>query len=112
MALLAYMIYFRHRSISQEELIDLLWGEEESSSNPANALKTMFHRVRTMLNQLGGSVGHELIVRRQGDYAWNPDLTFTYDVDQFESFCKAGQGPEGAGAAPCLLSSGAGDLQW
>ncbi|MBU5626593.1 SARP family transcriptional regulator [Oscillibacter sp. MSJ-2] len=92
--LLAYMIYFRNRSISQDELIDLLWGEEESSSNPANALKTMFHRVRTMLNQLGGSVGHELIVRRQGDYAWNPDLTFAYDVDRFESLCKAGRTQE------------------
>lgn len=62
--LLAYMIYDRDRAITQEDLIRLLWGEEESSSNPLNALKTMFHRVRTTLNQLDSSAGHELIVRR------------------------------------------------
>ena len=90
--LLAYMIYFRNRTISQEELIDLLWGEEESSSNPANALKTMFHRVRAMLSQLNSGAGHEIIVRRQGEYAWNPDLRFSFDVDAFEQLCKAGRG--------------------
>jgi DNA-binding transcriptional activator of the SARP family len=46
--LLAYMIYCRNRNVSQEELIDLLWGSEERSSNPINALKTIFHRVRSM----------------------------------------------------------------
>ena len=35
--LLAYMIYNRSRSISQDELVDLLWGEEQRSSNPVNA---------------------------------------------------------------------------
>ena len=39
--LLAYMIYYRDRAISQTELLDLLWGEEANSSNPVNALKTM-----------------------------------------------------------------------
>lgn len=92
--LLAYLIYFRSRTISQDELIDLLWGDEESSSNPANALKTMFHRARTMLNQLGDRVGHELIVRRQGDYSWNAEVSFFYDVDEFETFCKEGRAQE------------------
>ena len=55
--LLAYMIYFRSRGISQEELIELLWGDEESSSNPINALKTMFHRTRSMLDRLGTGTG-------------------------------------------------------
>ncbi|MEG0779390.1 MAG: BTAD domain-containing putative transcriptional regulator [Oscillospiraceae bacterium] len=86
--LLAYMIYFRNRTITQDELIDLLWSDDEGSTNPANALKTMFHRVRTMLNQLGADVGHQLIVRRQGDYAWNPDLDFLFDVDVFEAACR------------------------
>lgn len=88
--LLAYMIYCRNRPVSQEELVGLLWGEEEGSSNPLNALKTMFHRVRSMLDQLDASAGHTLIVRRGGNYAWNTDLPFRFDVDDFESLCRAG----------------------
>ncbi len=88
--LLAYMIYYRSRPIAQEELIGLLWGEEESSANPANALKTMFHRVRTMLDQLGESAGHDLIVRRRGGYAWNPETSVRFDVEEFEQLCRAG----------------------
>ena len=86
--LLAYMIYFRNRGISQEELIELLWGDEESSSNPINALKTMFHRTRSMLDRLGAGTGHTLIVHRQGDYTWNPDLPFSFDVDEFDAGCQ------------------------
>lgn len=88
--LMAYMIYCRNRPISQEELTDLLWGEEERSSNPINALKTMFHRVRSLLNQLDSTAGHELIVRREGTYAWNPDVPFSLDTDEFEALCRKG----------------------
>ena len=92
--LLAYMIYCRNRSISQEDLVNLLWGEEERSSNPLNALKTMFHRVRTMLNQLDTSAGHTLIIRRDGSYTWNPDVEFFFDVEEFEALCRAGAAAE------------------
>ena len=85
--LLAYMIYYRNRTISQEELISLLWSESENSTNPTNALKTMFHRVRSTLNQLSSSAGHTLIVRREGNYAWNPDQPFFFDVDAFDTLC-------------------------
>ena len=75
--LLAYMIYCRNRPVPPEELVSLLWGGEERSTNPLNALKTMFHRVRTCLNQLGDSAGHEFIVRRGGSYAWNINVPLT-----------------------------------
>ena len=94
--LLAYMVYCRSRSISQDELIDLLWSDEEGSSNPVNALKTMFHRVRTMLNQLGGSAGHALIIRREGSYAWNTAQPFLFDVDEFEALCACAASAETA----------------
>ena len=86
--LLAYMIYCRSRPVAQEELVGLLWGEEEGSSNPLNALKTMFHRVRATLDQLDPAAGHTLIVRRSGNYAWNPDVAFRFDVDDFERLCR------------------------
>ena len=82
--LLAYMIYCRTRTISQSELLNLLWSDEEGSSNPPNALKTMFHRARASLNQLDATAGHRLIIRRNGNYAWNTDIPFFYDVDEFE----------------------------
>lgn len=86
--LLAYMIYCRNRPVPQEELTGLLWGDEENSSNPLNALKTMFHRARTMLNQLGSNAGHDLIVRRDGSYAWNTDIPMWFDVEQFDKLCR------------------------
>ena len=88
--LLAYMIYRRNHSIPQEELVNLLWSDDEGSSNPLNALKTMFHRVRASLNQLDDDSGHNLIIRRNGSYAWNTDAPFFLDVDEFEQLCRAG----------------------
>lgn len=92
--LLAYMIYCRTRTISQSELLHLLWSDEEGSSNPLNALKTMFHRARASLNQLDGTAGHSLIIRRNGNYAWNTDIPFFYDVDEFEKQCRLGAATE------------------
>ena len=92
--LLAYMVYCRNRPVSQEELTALLWGDEENSTNPLNALKTMFHRVRAMLNKLGGTMGHDLIVRRGGSYAWNTDVPMHYDVEEFEQLCRTGLSAE------------------
>lgn len=88
--LMAYMIYCRNHTISQEELVNLLWSDEDGSTNPLNALKTMFHRARAFLNQLDGSAGHGLIIRRAGNYAWNTDIPFFFDVDEFEKYCRLG----------------------
>lgn len=88
--LLAYMIYNRNRAVAPEELVELLWRDKERSSNPLNAVKTMFHRVRNCLNQLDENAGHQLIVRQGGAYAWNTSVPVTVDVDEFESRCKAG----------------------
>ena len=92
--LLAYMIYCRTRTVSQTELLNLLWSDEEGSSNPLNALKTMLHRARASLNQLDGTAGHNLIIRRNGNYAWNTDIPFFYDVDEFEKQCHLGAATE------------------
>ena len=84
--LLAYMIYFRHRTIPQQELLSLLWGKDGKSTQPVNALKTMLHRIRDMLDTLYENAGQQLIVRRDGTYAWNNSFPLQFDVDDFEAF--------------------------
>lgn len=88
--LLAYMIYHRNRPVSHEELISLLWGEEESSSNPVSALKTVFHRLRSTLDQLNPSAGHRLIVWRNGNYTWNNEVPAVVDVEEFDKLHQMG----------------------
>lgn len=92
--LLAYMIYFRHRTIPQEELLSLLWGKDRKSTQPANALKTMLHRIRDMLDTLCENAGRQLIVRRDGTYAWNNSFPLQLDVEDFETLCHLGAAEE------------------
>ena len=87
--LLAYLVYHRHRTIMQEELINLLWGEEEQGTNPVSALKTMFHRARGALDKLWPSAGHDLILSRNGGYMWNPDIELRTDIEEFDRLSNA-----------------------
>lgn len=87
-ALLAYLIYHRHRTIPQAELLELLWGESSQGSNPIGALKTTFHRVRTTLDRLWPSAGHQLILNRDGGYIWNPEIPVCLDFDEFDRLCR------------------------
>ncbi|MCI9263712.1 MAG: diguanylate cyclase [Oscillospiraceae bacterium] len=87
--LLAYMIYNRSRPISPEEMTALLW-DEEASSNPSNALKTILHRVRTALEPLDHSAGRHLILRQDATYAWDPRIPVRLDIEDFERLCGEG----------------------
>ena len=62
-SLLEYLISQRGREITQNELIDLLWSD---SKNPANALKTLVHRTRAMLDEMipcGGNSRKPQLIR-------------------------------------------------
>ena len=48
--LLVYLLYYHQRFISSEELIDILWYEDEVE-NPIAALKNLIYRLRTLLKQ-------------------------------------------------------------
>ena len=89
--LLAYLIYNRSRVIPQEELVTLLWGNEEKNENPAGALKTTFWRTRQILDGLGEDIGRDLILRKGGDCIWNPDIPVELDVEKFENLYRAGK---------------------
>ena len=63
-SLLAYMLYNHGRSFAQEELIHLYWSNGEKSADPGNALKSIFHRIRTALDKLQPGLGRLLIRRK------------------------------------------------
>lgn len=86
--LLAYLICNRDRAISQQKLIDLLWGEDAASTNPENALRITLHRARALLDGLWPDAGRELIIRKDGGYAWNGEVSVELDCDRFEDLCR------------------------
>ena len=88
-ALLAYLICNRDRAISQQKLISLLWGDEPDSDNPENALRITLHRLRVQLDQLWPGAGREIIVRRDGGYAWNGNIGIDLDCQHFEVLCQS-----------------------
>ncbi|MBQ8562683.1 MAG: hypothetical protein IJ443_02175 [Firmicutes bacterium] len=85
--LLAYLICGRSRHISQREIMDLLWDEEEELANLQGSLKTTLHRLRTMLNKLEDTAGHQLILRHENSYAWNTAFELDFDVETFDALC-------------------------
>lgn len=89
--LLAYLIYHRGRTVTQEELVELLWGQENDSANPMGALKTTLHRARATLEQLYPAAGHELIVRRNGAYTWTDAQETEVDIAVFEKLYRQSQ---------------------
>lgn len=103
--LLAYLIYNRRRVVPQSELIDLLWNDDTDSANPAGALKTALHRVRSTLDLLEPNAGHEMIIYGKGGYSWNPDITVNLDTEQFESLCTGALVNEVDGGIERLLNA-------
>ncbi len=87
--LLEYLITFRDKAVSQNELIDLLWAEDETIENPTNTLKTILYRVRALLDELDYIDSKRIITYSRGTYAFNPSIPVEVDVDQFEEHCKA-----------------------
>lgn len=87
--LLAYVITFRDKELAQNDFMELLWPNEESS-NPGNALKTLFHRVRAMLNGLEYLSGNNMIIQDNGTYSWNKRLPIILDIDEFEKTYRKG----------------------
>lgn len=83
--LLAYLIYNRHRVVKQNELIDILWSENDKGANSVGALKTLFYRVRSELDALWDGAGKQLILYQSNGYMWNPNYPITVDFEQFDA---------------------------
>jgi len=90
--LIAYLICRRGTCVPPGEMIGLLWGGSPKGSNPANALKTLYHRARTLLNRLGDGVGYHLLLRSEDGYAWNASVPIEVDIERFADFCQSAAG--------------------
>lgn len=88
--LLAYLVFHREEIVTDETLVTLLWGESAASKNPANALKTVLHRTRSMMDELAPGFGNRLIARRRGGYLFAPEIPLKVDAEEFVKLCTAG----------------------
>ncbi|MBQ3568996.1 MAG: winged helix-turn-helix domain-containing protein [Anaerotignum sp.] len=81
--LLEYLIVHRDRSVTQKELVDLLWPGSDTK-DPINTLKVLMHRVRSLLDELGKDSGKKMIYYKSGAYGWNDELKCSVDTEQFD----------------------------
>ncbi len=82
--LIEYLVTFRSRDVKQDELIELLYPDDRSDT-PLNALKTLVHRARAILNELHFVDGKDIIRQCPGGYSWNTELPMEIDADVFEN---------------------------
>ena len=100
--LLEYLIVHRERSVTQKELVDLLWPGSDTK-DPINTLKVLMHRVRSLLDELGKDSGKKLIYYKSGAYGWNDELKCSVDTEQFEITLKNAVEAEGTKKLEYLL---------
>lgn len=84
-SVLCYLILHRDRAVTQAELIDIFWTEEDRS-NPLSALKMLILRIRSMLKPVLKDDTNPILGHR-GAYQWNPAIPCQVDVEIFEQLC-------------------------
>ena len=79
--LLAYILVNNSKAISVQELVDVLWVDDEII-NPIGALKNLVYRLRNILkNKLGDE---QFILSSRGTYSWNPQYQIQLDTEKIE----------------------------
>lgn len=104
LSFLQYLIVNHTRNISSGELIGQFWGDE--SSDPANALKNMVFKCRSLLKTMLPDEKN-LIVTLPGCYAWNPEVKLELDSEQFEQACLKARKQTGEAYLEVLLNAAA-----
>lgn len=89
--LLVYFFCHRRGNVTVQELSEALWPDD-TSDNPAGALKNLMYRLRTMIKKEWG--GQEFILTGRGSYSWNPAVELEIDIEEFEEFYKKASAAE------------------
>lgn len=87
-ALVEFLLAHRGKDVSQENLMEALWGDEEFS-NPLGTLKNLVYRARKQLNELmppGETVS--FIQFERSTYVWNSLIPCRMDTAEFEALWK------------------------
>lgn len=83
--LMAYLVFHKERACTVQELSEALWPED-SSSNPAGALKNLTYRLRTLLKKKWPDT--EFVITGKGCYSWNMKLSVEIDSEQMDEDLK------------------------
>ena len=78
---LKFLIANYKRSVSTEELINILWVNDDSS-NPLSSLEKIIYRLRKTFSEYTKNI--QYISFSQGMYSWSPTVEYTIDVADFE----------------------------
>ncbi len=81
--LIEYLVAFRHKTISQDELIEVLWPDD-NIENPSNALKNLAYRIRSLFSSQNLPHARDMVTFNRGCYQWNNALSTYVDVEEFE----------------------------
>ena len=84
--LLEYLIYNRHKHISQTDLFELLWPDN-NIENPRNTIKALLFRARKLLVDIGIENAKEILTFHRDSYIWNSSsIDVVVDTDTFENY--------------------------
>ena len=85
--LLQYLIVNRHKTVSQEELMDNFF-DSDFVGNPGSSVRTLIYRARLALSAGGFPFADEMILSSSGGYAWNNSMSTVVDTEEFGSLLK------------------------
>ena len=88
--LFEYLLLNHDRTVSQEELIDVLWHDTEVT-NPLNSLTVLVFKLRKEIDTLDFVPGKEVILNAHGTYSFNDDIAYEVDIMEFEKLIKASE---------------------
>lgn len=88
MRILIYMVMYRRRTVSQEELIEAIWGDTTKLTGAANNFRISLKRARENMNQV---YPYDFIVYDQnGRLRISPDAKLHLDTELFEAYYQKG----------------------
>lgn len=82
--LMEYLIANRKVHTTVDKLIEVLWADTSSCTDPMNALKNLVYRARDLLKTELNDEETKFIIYSQGAYMWNPQLHCVVDVEEME----------------------------